>query len=261
MPMTRFGYRTGDWKAFLELRDGKDLPAHVALKSCEGKLAKVVPASELLRCHACGTTLWSRCVCALEDGAEASTDAAKTMPPENATPITAETGIPVTAIATPATLLAAESASADKERNNSVNKEASAADSSQAESAAPAAATAASPKGMQVPMSAGLITSIAMSAEHSAQQNDAGEAASPVAVTEQTSAHHEEDNDVYMSVSQNPLKRNNREESDNERSAAAAAQGSGRTAPSASGMHGVKTRARSKAVSAASDADPGSPRY
>ncbi|PIA13173.1 hypothetical protein COEREDRAFT_11711 [Coemansia reversa NRRL 1564] len=127
--------------------------------------------------------------------------------------------------------------------------------------AAPAAATAASPKGMQVPMLAGLITSIAMSAEHSAQQNDAGEATSAVAVTEQTSAHREEDNDVYMSVSQNPLKCNNREESDNERPAADAAQGSGRTAASASRIHGVKTRAQSKAVSAASDADLGSPRY
>ncbi|PIA12729.1 hypothetical protein COEREDRAFT_12277 [Coemansia reversa NRRL 1564] len=193
--ITRHGYRTGDWKAFLELRDGHDLPAHIALKSCEGQLAQVVPASELIRCHA------------------------------------------------------------------SKKKDASAADSSQAKSAAPAAAMAARPKGMQVPMSAGLITSFAMDAENSAPQNDAGEAASHVAVTEQTNAHREEDMDVYMSETQNPLKRNHRVESDNESLAAAAARGPRKTAPSASGILGATTRAQSKAAPVASDADPGSPRY
>ncbi|KAJ2609202.1 hypothetical protein H4S08_004152, partial [Coemansia sp. RSA 1365] len=48
MPMTRNGCHTGDWEAFLDLHDGKELPAHIALKSCEGQLAQVVPASELI---------------------------------------------------------------------------------------------------------------------------------------------------------------------------------------------------------------------
>ncbi|KAJ2611517.1 hypothetical protein H4S08_003120 [Coemansia sp. RSA 1365] len=240
--MTRHGYRTGDWKAFLELRDGNDLPVHIALKSCERWLAQVVPASELIRCHECGMTLLSRCVCAPADGAT-------------------ETGVPVSAITTPATLLAAESASADTEIYNNVNKKTSAADSSQAKSAAPAADMAASPTGMQVPMSAGLLMFFAMGDANSVPRDDAGKAASPVAVTEQTCALSKEDMDVHMLDPRNPLNLNHRAESDNESLTLVDAQGSRRTAPSASGIHGVKTRAQSKATPVASDNDSCFSRY
>ncbi|PIA12492.1 hypothetical protein COEREDRAFT_12720 [Coemansia reversa NRRL 1564] len=242
LPLSRDGWRTGDWKAFLELRDGNDLPAHVVLKSCEGRLARVVPASELVRCHKCGLTHHARCRCAPADGAT-------------------ETGVPVSAIATPATLLAAESASAEMEKFENKNKKSSAAGLSQAKSAAPTADTAARPTGMQVPLSAGLISSIAMGAENSVPRDDAGKAASPVASTEQTCAPSEDNMDVYMSDPRNPLKRNNRTESDNESPSSVDAQGFRRTAPSASGIHGVKTRAQSKATPVASDGDPGSSRY